>query len=49
MFPWSKVKMAIKTKLETIIEDFNVATPEDQVVTLLLSPLQYCYVIWSPF
>ena len=31
VFAWSKIKPAVRVKLESIIEDFNLAMPEDQV------------------
>ena len=31
VFAWPKIKPAVRVKLESIIEDFNLAMPEDQV------------------
>ena len=31
VFPWPKVKAPLRLKLETVIEEFNKAMPEDQV------------------
>ena len=31
MFPWPKIKPAVRVKLESIIADFSLAMPEEQV------------------
>jgi serine/threonine-protein phosphatase 4 regulatory subunit 2 len=31
VFPWHKIKLAVRTKLEAVIADFSLAMPEEQV------------------
>ena len=49
VFPWPKIKPAVRVKLESIIADFSLAMPEEQVgsnsALIVASCLVLCFVL----